>query len=468
MNTRVSAFDSDLVAEKGEEIVMSTSRFNMDSIMRSVRNFATLSEALRMLGAGVIVASMSVFLLQGWNQGNDISRYLMLLAQTGLLAAAGFAMSHIVKESKGARSFFGLALISIPANFTILGALLYSVFQWDGGLTTYPGYADWRIGDVASIGVTMSAAMLVLVPVTMFCFAIMARHSAKSLSLHFLLLNALLLLPIRSSIAAGTIALVGIIYALPVIGRLTRENLALKTGEGKFALATLLIPPGIILFRSMYFYQVDSLMVAMVAMALFLAARQASQFPDRNAGLAAALETLSWPLAVVVAFALTDTVEPALRSDLIAPVFVSAYGALALDIIRRTESGALAKAIGASISLAVAVSFTLSVMFTSSATGALFSATAGVALLLWGAAHRKLFTIIAGLVTLVAAALFGFEAIVRLIITSSWIELAIFGAAAIALGSVLDRHGVAIKLHVTRWLTNDGRDKDKDVIELES
>ena len=463
MNRRASAFDSDLIADNGEEIVLSTSRFSADIIMQSVRNFATLSEALRMLGAAVILTSMSVFLLQGWNDGNDIRRYLLLLAQTGLLAGAGFAMSHLVKETRGARSFFGLALVSIPANFTILGALLYSVFQWDGGLTTYPGYADWRIEDVTSIGVTMSAAMLVLVPVALFCFAIMARHSAKALSMHFLVLNALLFLPIRSSVAAGTIALAGIVYALFVMSKLTRKDLALKTGEGKFALATLIIPPGIILFRSMYFYQVDSLMIAMVAMALFLAARQASQFPDRSERLATALELASWPLALVFSIALTHALEPGIRSDLMAPVFVATFGALGFDVIRRTGNRTLAKAIGVSVSIAAAVSFTISVMLIPTAISALFSVAAGLALIAWGAARSDLVCIIAGPLTLGAGALFGFDAILQLIVSSSWVDLAIFGASAIVLGSVLDRHGVAIKLRLTNWLSN----ADKERIALE-
>ena len=452
MNTRVSAFENDLIEDNRDHVALSGSRFSVESVMRTVRNFATLSEALRMLGAVVILASMSVFLLQGWNEGNDIRRYLLLLAQTGLLAAAGFAMSHIIKETKGARSFFGLALVSIPANFTILGALLYSVFQWDGGLTAYPAYADWRIEDLASIGFTMSAAMLVLVPVTLFCFAIMARRSTKPLSMHFLLLNALLLLPVRSSIVAGTIALIGIVWALFVMGKLTLDDLAMKTGEGKFALATLLIPPGIILFRSMYFYQVDSLMVAMVAMALFLAARAASEFPDRNARLAAALEALSWPLAMIFSIALSNALEPGIRADLMAPTFSLIYGALALDLVRRTDSRALARMIGGSFSLAVAVSFAFSVALVPSATSALLSVAAGASLLLWGVACRKPFSIIAGLVTLGAGVMFGFGAILQLIISSSWIDLALFGAGAIALGSVLDRHGAAIKLRLTHWM----------------
>ena len=51
MNMRVSAFPEDVIVEEPEEIVMSTSRFSVDSVMQSVRNFATLSEALRILRA---------------------------------------------------------------------------------------------------------------------------------------------------------------------------------------------------------------------------------------------------------------------------------------------------------------------------------------------------------------------------------------------------------------------------------
>ena len=65
--------------------------------------------------------------------------------------------------------------------------------------------------------ITLAGAMLVLLPVTMFSFAIMARHSTKTLSLNFFALNLMLLLPIRSSLAAGSVALLGIVYALTVV-----------------------------------------------------------------------------------------------------------------------------------------------------------------------------------------------------------------------------------------------------------
>jgi len=449
MNTRATAFESDLIDNEQHAHEVSRSGFSIDSVMQSVRNFATLSEVLRILGATVLLASMSVFLLQGWNEGNDIRRYLLLLAQTGLLAAAGFAMSHGLKEAKGARMFFGLALVSVPANFTILGALLYSVFQWDGGLSTYPGYATWQIEDIASTGVTLGGAMLVLVPVALFCFAIMARHSAKALSLHFLILNALLLLPIRSSMAAGTVGLLGVLYALFVVANLAGKDRSLKTGEGKFALATLFIPIGIILFRSMYFYQVDALMVAMVSLALFLSARQVSLFPDRSPGLAVLLEVLALPLAMFTAVAFTDAFAPA--NGLAAPLFASVYTLMALDVWRRTGSILLRKVIGVTISLFVTLSFTLSVASMPSGLTALLSLAAGAILVLWGVASKKPVALIGGFVTAISGGYFGFEAIVLMVMSSSWIDLAIFGASAIALGSVVDRHGVVIKLRLEKW-----------------
>lgn len=452
MNTQTanSYYDRDVVDRDTRD--RSSSRVSVDSIMASFKNFATVSEALRILGAAVLLSSMSMFLLQGWSEGNDINRYLMLLAQTGLLAAGGFAMSHGLGEAKGARVFFGLALVSIPANFTILGALLYSVTQWDGMLTTYPSFASWQIDDIARLGLTVGGAMAVLLPATLFCFAIMARQSSKMLSLHFVLLNLLLLLPIRSSLAAGSIALAGTIYALYIVSRLLRQDPALKTGEGKFALTTLFIPAGIILFRSMYLYQVDSLMIAMLSTALLLAARQASTFPDRNPRVAMVLDVLSLPLVLAIAAATTDAFSPILASALHAPVFAMIYTGLALDIMRRTDSRALAKLTGMTISLFVALSFTLSVALDQSAVTALLTIVAGVAMLLAGASLERTSAILAGIVMLLAGILLGFEPIVSLVVMSDWVDLAIFGAAAIALGSLLDRHGVAIKLRLTNWV----------------
>ena len=458
MNARAAQLLNDDYSDAaGPEFVATKSRLNVDRIMHSIRNFATVSEALRILGAAVLLASMSLFIMQGWNDGNDVRRYLMLLAQTGLLTAAGFAMSHGLKETKGARLFFGLALVSIPANFTILGALVYSVFQWDGALTTYPGYATWQIENLAGIGITLAGAMAVLLPIAMFCFAIMARHSAKILSMHFLALNAILLLPIRSSLAAGALALAGTVYALYVVKQAVGKDKALKTAEGRFALTTLFIPAGIILFRSMYFYNVDSLLIAMLSAAAFLAARQVSTFPGRSQRLATSLEILSIPVALTFALAIADAFRPVLTSVLIPPFFAVAYAGLALDIVRRTDSRFLSAVTGVSISLIVSLSFIMTLVLKTEALSAVLCLVAGVLMLFAGISLKNRTASAMGATMGVAGVWLGFEPLLELVVASSWIDLAIFGAIAIALGSVLDRHGVAINLRIAKWFGGIGK-----------
>ena len=451
MSTRMDAIFNDH-GRVDDSVERPPRRGGLERILQSMQNFATVSEGLRILGAAVLLASMSIFLLQGWSEGNDISRYMLLLSQTGLLAAGGFALSHGLKEAKGARLFFGLAIISIPANFTILSALIYSIMQWDGGLITYPDYATWSIGNAASIGLTLGGALLVLIPVTMFCFAIMARRSAVTLSVHFLLINGLLLLPIRSSTAVGVVALIGTIYALLVVGKLARKDGALATPEGKFALMTLFIPGAVILIRSMYFYQVSSLLIAMLSFALFLIARQVSSLPDRKRGIALLMDMLSLPVALVAATSLTIGLERFIAAEFIAPVFAVSFALLAIDLIRRTDSKAVSATASFAISAFTCLGFVISVNVITNPFTAFQCLIVGVVLAMAGHSLKNRVAMFAGTVTVLAGLFLGFDFFVEMILRSSWVDLAIFGASAITLGSILDRHGASLKLRLKKLL----------------
>ncbi len=423
---------------------------SIENLIQSIKGMVSVSEALRIFGAGVVIASMSLFLLQGWNEGNDINRYLLLLAQTALLTTGGIALSHGLKETKGARVFFGLSLISIPVNFTILSALVYSVFQLDGALTTYPGYATWQIDSIASIALTLTGACFVLVPTALFCFAIMARHSAKQLALHFLPLNLLLLIPVRESMLAGGIAMASIVYGLWVARKLGAKDKALQTPEGRFALATLFIPTGILLFRSMYFYSVDSLMIAMLGTAAFVALRQAALYPDRSPLVANSLDILSLPVALITAGALIDSTT-GIGIALAAPATALLFSIMAGDVLRRSASQVVSRTAAGSINLALATGFMASVAIDASVITAIASALIGLAMVLCGRwfTHRP--SIFAGSATLIAAAIFGFEPFVMLVVEANWMSLAAIGASAIALGSLIERHGVTAKLKLVDW-----------------
>jgi hypothetical protein len=426
-------------------------RSRMSEFVESLRNFATLSECLRVLGAGVVLASMSLYLMQGWQTGNDINRYLMLLAQTALLAIAGFAMSHGLKEARGARVFFGLALVSIPANFTILGALLYSVFQWDGALTTYPGFATWRIDQLAATGLTMGCALLVLLPVSGFCFAVMARKSAGRLTLHFALLNLLLLLPVRASVVAGALALLGIAHALWITRRLLAENPAFRTAEGRFALGVLYVPMAIMLFRSLYFYDIDSLMVAMLAMAAFIAMRQTALFPHRSARLANALHVASLPMAALVVLALAEALSPPLTAAWLAPLTALSYAAFGFDIWRRTPNRKVRSVAAGAVSVALTAGFSLGVALQPSAIMAALALLTGTLMIAGGYRTRGVLPVTGGCITLTAGGLLGFDALFAVVVASSWVTLAVVGTSAIVVGSLLDRHGALLRERARQW-----------------
>ena len=174
-------------------------RWKVLVLMQSAFSYATLSNLLRVLGAGVLVASVSIFLMKGWSTGNDIQRYLMLLAHTVLLGVTGLGIGYWIRESKGARLFLALSLVSAVVNFAVLGGLIYSQVQWDNGLSLYPGFARWQACFLISFFTTAGAALMLLVPVSWIAFLTLARRSALPLTLLFLASGSLLLIPIRQT-----------------------------------------------------------------------------------------------------------------------------------------------------------------------------------------------------------------------------------------------------------------------------
>jgi hypothetical protein len=77
---------------------------------------------------------------------------------------------------------------------------------------------------------------------------------------------------------------------------------------------------------------------------------------------------------------------------------------------------------------------------------------AGVILALAGHSLNNRVALFAGIVTALAGLFFGFDLFVEMILRSSWVDLAIFGASAITLGSILDRHGASLKLRLKKLI----------------
>ncbi|MFT5116410.1 MAG: hypothetical protein ACI8P9_005781, partial [Parasphingorhabdus sp.] len=226
---------SESISNLSDEEVKEKGRFSQ--VITSIKAFASWSEVLRILGASAVVASMSIFLLQGWYVENDIDRYIKLLAQTGLLALGGFILSSLLKENKGARMFFGLALISVPANFTVLGALVWSLVPMDSTVASYSQQLIWSLPDIGSLVFAFAGALVVILPVTLLGFSIMARGYATRLCWAFLFINSLILLPFRSSLISVSLSLVALTAAWVFSQRIFATTLVSKISGEKFSIA---------------------------------------------------------------------------------------------------------------------------------------------------------------------------------------------------------------------------------------
>ena len=307
-----------------------------------MRGAVTVATLLRTLGAAAIVGSLSLFLLQGFDVRGDLSRVFTLLGLSTLMALGGLAVGVLLREPKGARVFLTLCLVSVPANFAVLGAMLYSIAPLDGGAVAsdYPAFAFWEASSLVEAGQALAAGLALLVPITAFGFAVLARRRVVPLTLALLGSSAMLLVPLRDpslmAVVAG-VALTAVVTFAARSRRRAARDARPMTFEERLAHALLLVPPAILLGRSVMVHGtgVDAaLPIAMAAYYLFHGLVGRADGKD-DPGRAAAL--LGAVAGATTAALLVQLLPFALPYALSMPAFVVLSGALLLPLVRRSR-----------------------------------------------------------------------------------------------------------------------------------
>ncbi len=405
---------------------------------------------LRLLGAAALLIAMYSFLVKGWQSGNDVFRYLLMLGHTGALAAIGLASGHWLKESKGARLLLTLALVSVPVNFAILGAFIYSQTPAID-VSHYPHYIAWTAGSLQNALLTSAGAMVVLVPITVLGFTVLARSLSKKLSWLFLLSNAILLLPLRDPqwIALVALALAGV--TLFFTYKTAAEHTTAKTQEGVTALALQLLPLAVLTGRSLWLYSLDLWLVTVMAITLFIIMRQISLYLQPGSLPREVLDGLSLLPALSVTLCLSAALYDAMTfpAALALPIGALTSAAMVYDISRRNQRKAgIYRHIGAwGLTLSLVANLTVF----DNLLAMLACVITGLALLMGGyqAQQRSLFS--AGLVLLTIGVLRQCYALVLHFNLGSWASLAALGIASILVASTLEARGGRIKLHLDNW-----------------
>lgn len=421
------------------------------AVMETLRSYASLSSLLRTLGAGVLVASVSMFLFNGWSASDDVGRYFMLLGQTLVLTATGVIIGWWVKESKGARLFLSLSLVAGVVNFAVLGGLVYSQVQWDGALAYYPQFARWHAGSLASALTAAAVGWAALVPVSAIGFMALARRSARRLTPLFMLSGTAFLVPVRGT--AYVAAIVGILTValLLQVVRVKRSDKTVATPEGRFARLVLFSMPVVIVGRALYLYGADAVMLTVVSALVFLVLRQISRDPKLGARGQVILNRLSVVPAASTSLGIAWVL---MQNHLVPqamwiPICVTAGAGLLLEISVRSPSGGAGyrRLAGAMVTLGMLANLWLNPGIDT----ALVSTLIGLIVTVIGYSDKQRVVFASGLVTFLMSVVYQCYSAFEAFNLGSWTALAIVGILAIVSGSVLERHGAVLKARLGNW-----------------
>ncbi len=236
---------------------------------------------LRVLGAAAVVISLSLFLLDGWSDGNDLQRYIKLLGQTSLITGAGIFLTVIFKETKGARVFFALGLVSLSALFTIQGALIYSSFQFDSALSNYPAALQWQSSSNTTVALLALLTLGLSALLARFSFSVFIREFAPKMTTLYLMSNMVLLIPIREPGLVAVILGVATVSLLVSLKSIVKAKSFTHTAEAIFSIALLFLPTIIIAARSISLYAFNELIVITIVGSIHVVLRYIASISTR-------------------------------------------------------------------------------------------------------------------------------------------------------------------------------------------
>jgi len=224
------------------------------------KSILSLPQVMRWLGVIIMGVAAGIVLMSGDTILSPVTRHWVLVGGTGLLGVLGLVFGIYGKETKGARTFFALAVALVPVLFSQLGAMLFSLQPQP--YSTLPGTMLFRNLSVIEVAVHSCITILVSSAIIYFGFLTLARAQVKILTVTYILLNCAVLIPLRENGYIGFV-LLGQAFVLWYFFHAvtSRENI-MKTFEGLMCKVMLFTPPAIVFSRSL-FYSINPEFIAM-------------------------------------------------------------------------------------------------------------------------------------------------------------------------------------------------------------
>jgi hypothetical protein len=303
-------------------------------------------------------------------------------------------------------------------------------------------------------------ALTLLSAVAYFAFSIFSRQIAKPLSIGFLGLSALLLVPLRAPLIAVGLAAVALCEALLLIRRLSKagtlerstagsnSRALLMTKETKASLAVLLLPGLIILARAVSFYNIDDATLLAFSSLLFFVVRSLSCLVAPNSLLKRLVDIFQLVIAGFIAI-MTAQVLPLAWNSIDLFIAASIFLGFAFEQLR-SDSDNQWKALV--VNLAICTVVPIALINASLEYGFIYSIQAlfvcgfGLALTLCAGTSigKTLFSRAIAMLGIVVASLIVLFDLVQLAQLGNWMIIGFSGAILIIAASLYERFGLKL------------------------
>lgn len=415
---------------------------------RLLRQFE-LSAVLRLLGAGVTVAAIGLFLFEGWDDATDLHRYGMILGETLVLTLLGWLTSRWLKEQKSARVFLGLGLVSTTAVFTILGAMIYSQMHVLATTANLPAFAMWTGGSPESVAWLLAVSLLLLGGQALFSFSVLARPVARKLSLMLMLNIALLLMPVRDMGTTALLVLPAVIVGLRQLSLLRRQVPAMRTAEGVAASVLAMLPLLVMVGRSAYLYAEGWVAIGSLALVTYGMLRPIAQSIVSSTALRRVLESMSILPALVTTAAFTRVLGDMGADDRwLILAFAGLLIAFLIDLAKWSIDNRPLFLRG--ICAVVLGTVVLEQLLWPDITSALIAVSLTTLVALFGYHAREGHVLRLSLLVLLGSGALLVSEIGATLDLGSWVELAALGMGSIVLAAAVERHGTRFAAIVRR------------------
>lgn len=417
------------------------------AFFKLVRNYATLSDVLRMGGALAVAIAMGIFLLEGVEVVNDLYRFLTMLGLTAALTAAGFMMSMVLKEQRGSRVFISLGLLSVPVNFTVFGALIYSVMPLDAMSISYPEFALWQAATATDITMALICGVAVIAPLVWLGYSVLARSARVWLSVTLLLSSAVLIIPVRQELWAALLALGSTAFIWWQCQSNAKNALVLKTAEGRFAIALLFVAPIVVIVRSLFLYEVGGVLVLTLSAGFYFYMRQLMVSRSERSVYSTVLTMLAGTASLIASVSASDMLGHYMASEWSMIFSAALLLLLALDIKTVSAGKGAANKVAVALLSVAACTLVFVSLLSSSSIITVASVVVLVAAAVYGYLYKyNIVMAIAGVGTCVVAAMNAQE-MWSTVAQTGWWGIAAAGASAIVAGSLLDRAGTVVQVN---------------------